>query len=363
MALTRPTLIAVPSFDATQSFTFTFTVQSGSAQIVANQLTIRRQSDNQIVYQEKQETFKYEHIVNADELINGTYYNAVVSVFDADDNQSPISIPIQFWCYTTPTIEFTNIPSNNIIENASFNFAFTYNQIEGELINSYVINLYNAFQTQIATSGIIYVQSGTPPYEGNYLFAGFEDNTTYFIQIVATTINNSVVSSNKVQFNVNYSRPDLFTLVELTNNCDEGYITLKSNIILIEGTSIPTPPTYIDNESVDLTQNGSWVEWNDGYNISGDFLARIWFRSPNPYSQILRFSNTQGQTIIMNYMQGYENVNSNELQSYIEVYVESISGMRYYIYSNYIDILPNDSWYNVWLTRANNIYQLQLSAV
>ena len=248
MSLTRPTLIAVPSFDATQSFTFRFTVQSGSAQIVANQLTIRRQSDNQIVYQERQETFKYEHIVNVDELTNGVYYNADVVVFDADDNQSPTSIPIQFWCYTTPTIEFTNVPLNNIIENASFNFDFTYNQIEGELINSYVINLYNAFQTQIATSGVVYVQNGSPPYEGSYLFAGFEDNTTYFIQITGTTINNAVVSSDKIQFNVNYSRPDLFTLVELTNNCEEGYITLKSNIVLIEGNSNPTPPVYIDND-------------------------------------------------------------------------------------------------------------------
>ena len=99
MALTRPTLIAVPSFDATQSYIFTFAVQSGTAQIVANRLTIRRQSDNQVVYDEKQETFKYKHVVNANELVNGTYYNAVVSVFDADNNQSPTSIPIQFWCY------------------------------------------------------------------------------------------------------------------------------------------------------------------------------------------------------------------------------------------------------------------------
>lgn len=363
MALTRPTLIAVPSFDATKPFTFRFTVQSGSARIVANQLTIRRQTDNQIVYQEKQETFKYEHIVNAGELTNGVYYNADVVVFDVNNNYSFPSVSIQFWCYTTPTIEFTNISSNNIIENASFNFDFTYNQNEGELINSYVINLYNAFQTQIATSGIVYVQNGSPPYEGNYLFAGFEDKTTYFIQIVATTINNAVVSSEKIQFNVQYSKPNLFTLVELTNNCEEGYITLKSNIVLIEGTSNPTPPKYINKQAVDLTQEGSWVEWNDGYSISGDFLTRIWFRDPNPYSQILQFTNAQGQTIVMNYMQGYENADSSELQAYVEVYVESISGMRYYIYSNYIDILPNSNWYNVWLTRVNNIYQLQLSAV
>ena len=365
MALTRPTLIAVPSFDATQSFTFTFTVQSGSSQIVANQLTIRRQTDNQIVYQEKQETFKYEHIVNAGELTNGVYYNADVVVFEADETQlpSPPSGTIQFWCYSTPTIDFINIPSNNVINNASFDFSFAYNQSEGEPINSYVINLYNASQTQIATSGIIYAKNGLPPYTGNYLFAGFKDGTTYFIQITGTTINNAVISSEKIQFNVSYSKPDLFTLVELTNNCEEGYITLKSNIVLIEGTSNPTPPKYINKQAVDLTQEGSWVEWNDGYSISGDFLTRIWFRDPNPYSQILQFTNAQGQTIVMNYMQGYENVDSSELQAYVEVYVESISGMRYYIYSNYIDILPNSNWYNVWLTRANNIYQLQLSAV
>ena len=365
MALTRPTLIAVPSFDATKPFTFRFTVQSGSARIVANQLTIRRQTDNQIVYQEKQETFKYEHIVNAGELTNGVYYNADVVVFEADETQpaSPPSGIIQFWCYTTPTIDFINISSGDVIGNASFDFSFAYNQNEGELINSYVINLYNASQTQIATSGIIYAQNGSPPYTGNYLFAGFEDNTTYFIQITGTTINNAVFSSDKIQFNVNYSRPDLFTLVELTNNCEEGYITLKSNIVLIEGTSNPTPPKYINKQAVDLTQEGSWVEWNDGYSISGDFLTRLWFRNPNPYSQILRFSNAQGQTIVMNYMQGYENVSSSELQAYIEVYVESISGVKYYIYSNYIDILPSSDWYNVWLTRVNDIYQLQFAAV
>lgn len=363
MALTRPTLIAVPSFDATQPYTFTFTAQSGSAQIVANQLTIRTQSDNTVVYDEKQETFKYEHVVNADELTNGTYYNAVVSVFDADDNQSPTSIPIQFWCYSTPSITFTNIPANNIITNASFNFTFTYAQNEGEALNSYVVNLYNAFQTQIATSGVVYAQTGTPPYDGSYLFAGFEDNTVYYIEIVGTTVNGAIVSTGKIQFTVKYSQPDLFTLVELTNNCEEGYITLKSNIVIIEGTSNPDPPTYINDQEVDLTENGSWVEWNDGYSVSGDFLTRLWFRSPNPYTQIMQFSNAQGQTITLNYMLGYENVESPDLQSYVEVYVQSIDGMEYYIYSNYIDTLPDTSYYNVWLTRVNGIYQLQLAAV
>ena len=146
------------------------------------------------------------------------------------------------------------------------------------------------------------------------------------------------------------------------NNCEEGYITLKSNIILIDGESNPSPPTYIDDKEVDLTGDGTWVEWNDGYSISGDFLARLWFRKPNPYAQIMQFSNTDGQTITLRYMQGYENVNAPDIQSYVELYVQSVNGYDYYIYSNYIDTLPDTSYYNVWLTRVNDIYQLQFTA-
>ena len=62
-------------------------------------------------------------------------------------------------------------------------------------------------------------------------------------------------------------------------------------------------------------------------------------------------------------MQGYETVESSDLQSYIEIYVESIQNTSYYIFSNYIDILPDTEYYNVWMTRINNIYQLQLAKV
>ena len=76
MALTRPTLNSTAAFDATKQHTFTFNVIGGT-QVVANQLVIRNNITNEIVYTEKQETYKYEHIVNAGELANGIYYNVV----------------------------------------------------------------------------------------------------------------------------------------------------------------------------------------------------------------------------------------------------------------------------------------------
>lgn len=362
MSLTRPTLLSMASFDATQAQTFTFTVQAGSSQIVSNQLTIRDQTSNTIIYQQTQTTFKYEHILPANTLTNGTYYNATIVVYDNAGDSSPASVPIQFYCYTTPVITFTNIPSNLTITNASFSFNFTYTQTEGEAINSYVVNLYNAFQSLVSSSSTVYVEDGTPPYNGSYLFSGLQNNTTYYIEIVGTTVNNTIISTGNVRFFVQYSTPGLFSLVELTNNCDEGYITIQSNIISIDPVSNPDPPVYIDNQEADLTSNGSYVTWNSGYSISNDFIARIWFRNPNSNSTILNFTNVDGSTITLNYMTGYENISSQTEQCYIQCTVSGLTG-NYYIISDFMDILDETQQYNVWLTRVNNIYELQWAEV
>lgn len=363
MALTRPTLLSVPAFDATSEQIFSFVVTNTGSQVVSNQLIIRNQDNNDIVYQEKQETFKYEHIVNANELTNNTYYSATISVFDSDGNESPSSIPIQFWCYSSPSLTFTNLPNNNIIQNASFNFQFEYEQNEGETLNTYTVNLYDAAKNLISSSGTLYATNGTPPFNGSYLFTGLENATTYYIEVNGVTINNTIVTTGQISITVQYLRPDLFTLVELKNNCEEGYISIRSNIVLIEGTSNPDPPIYINDKEVDLTTPGSWVEWNSGYSIIGDFLLRLWFRNPTLNSQLLQFSNINGQTITIYYREGYENIESQEQQSYIDVYVQSLENINYYIFSNYINILNDDQYYNFWLTRQNYIYQAQLASV
>lgn len=363
MSLTRPTLLTTTSFDATQPWTLLFNVQPGGSQVVANQLTIRDQTTNDVVYQGIQNTFKYEHTIPANTLDNGGYYNASVIVYDAQGGQSLPSLSIQFRCYSAPTLEFTNIPDNNVINNASFEFAFTYSQSEGEKLNNYIVNLYNASQVLLSTSKVVYVQDGTSPFSGNYLFSGFENSTVYYIEIVGATINGAVVETGKVQITVNYKRPDLFTLIELNNNCNEGYISITSNLVIINSENNPEPPIYINDEEIDLRGDGYYVQWNQGYTINGDFLSRAWFRDPNNNSVITQFSNTAGQTIKIYYMTGYENVESPDLQAYIQVYVGSIDGMEYYIFSNYIDILPNTEYYNFYLKRVNSIYQIELLPV
>ena len=75
---------------------------------------------------------------------------------------------------------------------------------------------------------------------------------------------------------------------------------------------------------------------------------------------MIKFSNADGQTIDIRFMKGYEYADDDVMKAYIEVIVTSISGRNYYIYSNYVPILADDKYYTIWLTRVNNIYQIQL---
>lgn len=360
MALTKPILSGTVAFDATTVKNFEFTVVGSSAQITANKLVIRDQTTNAVVYEEKQETFKFQHVLNANVLTNGTYYNAVIYTYDAAGNESPASIPIQFWCYSTPSAVITNIPPSGNIDNASFTFSFTYTQAENEKLDIYVFNLYDANQNLISTSGEQYATDGTSPFVGRYTFAGFENNGTYYVEVTGRAIQGNSFNSVLYKVNIRYSFPDIFTLVDLQNNCDKGYISVISNINVVDGTSNPVPPIFIDGKEVDLRKTGHWVKWDQGVHIAGNYLARFWLRNPNAGTTIAKFSNTSNQRVEITYMEGWKDENSQNKQAYFEAYITQNSGTTYYIYSNFMDILPDTSYYNLWFTSVNNICELKV---
>ena len=125
MALIRPILYSVSAFDATDSQIFNFNV-SGGDQVVKNRLVISKQSDNTIVYNNVQTTFAFRHVVPANTLVNGEYYSAYIITYNANDEQSSPSLGIQFYCFSSPSFLFSNIPINRVITNASYNFIVIY---------------------------------------------------------------------------------------------------------------------------------------------------------------------------------------------------------------------------------------------
>lgn len=364
--LTKPILYSVPAFDASNGYTFTFEVIGGN-QVVKNEIMIKNNVSNDTVYTSTVSTFEFKHTVPPNILKNGTYYNVSIRTYSATDEVSDWSMPVQFYCYTTPVVEFTNMPVNNIIENSSYSFEATYNQLEKERMNLYRFNLYNDEKILVATSDDQYIGNNEePPNVISYTFSGFEDDAFYFIECVVSTINNTVVTTGLVPFTVNYVNPNIYAIITLENNACKGWIKITSNATLIEGTNNPEPPKYIDNEKVDLTEDGSFVRWDDGFSINGNFSLYVKGSNFNPYTKIMEMVSTENSEsgfykIDLYYMLGYEPSDDEELKCYflLEVYSGKF-GIPYTIHSSFRPIVENKNII-FGIRRINNIYDLDFN--
>lgn len=353
MALTRPILYSTVAFDANQEHIFNFNVIGGD-QVVRNQLTIIRQYDNEIVYQSSQEGFVYNHVLTANSLINGEYYLAYIQTYNYLNQISSNSNSIQFYCYTTPTFNFQNIPLSGIINSQSYDFEVYYYQNEFESLNSYIFNLYNSQGNLIATSGTLYSQNLSNELVISYKFDGFANNTNYYVRATGITAEGTQISTNLNLFYVQYTTPPEYSIIELNNNCENGYITIKSNLVEIDGQSYPAPPIYTDNNtSIDLTNSEDYVSWGYGYKINGDFLASLWGHDFNDNTTIITMKDAaEENSLIVNYKKYDNNL------YYAELFVNN-GNVYYYIYSNMINILNGDN-IQVVFKRIGNLYQINL---
>ena len=284
MALTQPILNSIAAFDATQEHIFSF-ISIGGDQVIGSQLTIYDNETGDQVYQGNYTSFKFEHPLAAGTLTNGKYYNATISTINNASEFSEPSNPVAFYCYTTPILTITNIPTSGTIEQSNYTFQGNYVQEEGELLNGYQYTLYNSNKEQISQSSIL--------YDGlyQYTFSGMANDTSYYVELSGSTINNTSVSSGLLLFTIRYIQPASFAICDLVNNCQNGFIQISSNIVSIDGKSEPDPPKYIDDKEVDLTDEGSWVQWDEGFNIQNDFTMRIWGRSFGDNETIVTMKN------------------------------------------------------------------------
>ena len=287
--LTQPILNPISAFDATQQYTFTFVVIGGN-QVVANMLTINDNSDGSQVYQATQSTMRLEHVLPANTLENGHYYSVTVQTIDNAEQLSEASVAVPFYCYSTPSLTISNMPSSGTINNNSYTFQGAYSQSEGEALNSYQFTLYNNNREVISQTSLIYYSSDSSL---QYTFTGMSSNTSYFIELSGQTVNGTQITSGVLSFNVNYSSSASFAICDLVNDCENGYIQISSNVVAIQGNSNPEPPIYIDDKEVDLREDGSYVNWDSGFNIQNDFTMRVWGRDFNPYEDIINMSNNQ----------------------------------------------------------------------
>lgn len=362
MALQKPIVDVIAAFDATSAHDVEFMVSSGD-QVVANRAVIRLGSTNETIYDNTQNTFNLKHTIPANTLTNGNYYIITIYTFNSDNTISAPSSPVTFYCYTTPTFEFSNIPQNNLITNSSFNFELSYDQDEGETLDAYIINVYDSSQTKVWTSDTVYVgSSGVPPTVFSSSVSGFSDNSLYYIRAMGQTTQLTELDTGYVLLTTIFDADSIYTQFNLVNNECDGYIILTSNIVSLEGVTNPDPPTYINNEEIDLTAEDSYVTWENSFAIYDKSTARIWLRDINPNSIIATFYNTSNpnETVVLTERE-YEDSGTTYL--YIECLYTSANGTTGYIYSNSIQKPSSSDEMMIWLQKNGGMYDISIAEV
>ena len=358
MALTRPILYSTVAFDAFKEHTFYFNVIGGD-QVVRNKLSIIRQSDNVVIYSVGQDTFSYSHTLPAGALAldpnespNGKIYNAYIKTENSNGDSSENSNIIQFYCFTTPSFDFIDFPT--IVESQSFDFTVFYSQLESEALSNYKFDLYDVQGNIIATSGTIYNENTSGTVNVSYRFDGFSNNTTYYIRATGVTEKGTPISTDLLSFFVQYTTPPTYSIIELNNNCDGGYITVKSNLSSIEGQSYPENPTYVDDgTSIDLTGEGDYVLWDNHFSVDSDFTASLWGHDFNDNTTIITMKDASEENILT------VNYKKNEDNSYCVELLVNNNDVIYYIYSNNVNVYPTDNL-QIWIKRVGYLYQIDL---
>lgn len=285
--LTQPIINPIAAFDATQNHVVTF-LAIGGAQVVGNRIVISDNQTGETIYDNRVITMQLAHTIPANTLTNGGYYNVVIYTIDSANNFSQASVPVPFYCYSQPTLTINNIPASSTIENGTYTFQGSYAQQENEILNSYQFILYDSNKTVLSQSDVIYYSSNDSL---SYTFVGMSNDTSYYIELKGQTVNSTEITTGLLYFTVRYSQPASFAIVDLVNDCENGFIQISSNIVAIDGKSNPEPPIYIDNKEVDLREPDSWVRWDEGFNIKDDFTMRIWGKDFNDFEPIITLSN------------------------------------------------------------------------
>lgn len=359
MTMIRPIGIDLNAFDSTSPQLFEF-VSTGGNQVVKNRIIIRNNSTGTVIYDNTLVTYSLSQTVPAHTLTNGVQYNFTFTTYDVDGNSSLESVPVVFWCYTTPSLVFTNLITNQKVQSSTYVFMAQYTQAQNEYLKYANFTLYSSTNLQIYKSDDINVTTA-PPNSLSFSFNQFDNNTNYFMEVSGVTINGTVISSGKIPFNVTYTQPILYNALTLENKCGDGYNQITSNFMVINGQTNPSTPRYINNTKLDIIKYLEYVKWLSGFSIEKDFVFTLWY-SVAFFGKQFVIKKDNSNYFIGNWVREIP-YGETVVKDYIEItgYINDIE--TFYVRSNYINIINNTANLVLWFkfNHVSSTYELILS--
>ena len=334
----KPVLFYIKAFDSNVETIIKFSWLGNLP--LSNTLRIKDNETNEIVYEVTQTTMRLEHIVSADNnLINGRLYNASVKVTDSNNSNSEWSDVALFYCFTTPTFTI-NIEQGQIIQAQTYGVNIIYAQSEGELLQSYRVQVFNSNHESIFDSNMRYILD-------TVRIANLQDNNSYYILATGTTINGIELSTGSISFVADFVKSEAYFMCELPNMYDTGGVYIKSNIVSVEGYS-DSDVTYIDGDYADLSNNR--IYFDQGFSITNDFVLMIKGKDFEAGEQIAQ---VKGNDEVINIYNKYDTTTS---QYYFEL--EAIYKQNVYVITyNYS---PTEEDVSLWIRRKNTLFEMEV---
>lgn len=366
--MAQPVLYIIPSFDAAVGANINFAYEG--EQVFANELVIYDNETGSQVYSQKTEWMRTYHTINGGELQNGKYYYCKLRVFNKAGVASDWSGQKSFRCFTTPQFGFSNLVTDQIIQNSEMTVRLVYHQTEDEPLNTYTVGLYNANHVQVSKSE---TQYGVGTLE--YTVRNLEDGTKYFLRAIGETLNGMTADTGYVPFSVKFITPTYWTYVDLSDNHD-GTVRVSCNIRTVTGRYEGDGEVeYVhDRHMVDLRRPGQRVVFDDGFTVQGDFTIKLLGYGFNRGEKILELIDKSNNTLSLSYQEGWFMKGSRMAGdakaddsmlgvkvSYIDLRCESGNrSLTYTIQSSAMPKLQDGQEYLIQLRRIGTVCELSI---
>lgn len=337
--LPTPTLSLISTFDPSKNNNIYFSYNGN--QIKKKRIVIIDNKTFKTILDNTQLGMKLCYDLPANTIKTGQY-TAQIQVFDFDGNSSELSQPVLFYCYSTPSVSFSNFTDK--INKSSINLSLSYTQAENDSVKEFAFYLYDLQKKIVTKSNNFYSLN-----DSSYTFLGLKNLTTYYVQCKGTSLHNMDFDTGLCEINVNYIVQPNDMLLRLSNNKCEGYIQVDCNIIdvgyIIEGGK----PEFKNGEVI---LDNKKVTYISGFDFSDNFSMFVKARKIPLDTTFFGYTTSSGNVEL--------SIKKIALNYYCVLRADSVIG-SYYRYVKLPNIMIIDENSNQIIDENSNVISSQVT--
>ena len=195
--LNTPLIHPIYAFDPQYNYSVSFTYTGN--QTVRNRAVVLDNDTYQTVYDSEQDRMRLDHVFPGGTFVPGKTYQVRIQVFDAYGNESALSAPVLFYCFTTPEFYFEDMQDTATLHTANPKLTLHYFQSEREPLQDFQFYLYDYDKSLAASSSHKY-----DPADMSHTFYGLKNESEYYIRATGTTVHGFSVDTGYIKINIQY---------------------------------------------------------------------------------------------------------------------------------------------------------------